>query len=126
ACARLAHLELAENRILAAKPWIERAQHLDPNLAEVRVARAFWDLATIRPDLAETTAREVWEKRTGDPAVRLQALVVLTAVAAGREKWDDVDHYVGKMSELSSGSPEVLVAAAEIAATWGERPRALK
>ena len=56
---------------------------------------------------------------------RLQALAILAAVAASREKWDQVDKYVGKMSELSANSPEVLVAAAEIAATWGERKRAM-
>jgi predicted Zn-dependent protease len=35
-----------------------------------------------------------------------------------------VDRYVAQMDELSAGSPEVLVAAAEIAMQWGERERA--
>ena len=41
-------------------------------------------------------------------------------MSAAREKWNDVDRYVGLMDRLSAGSPEVLVAAAEIAATVAE------
>ena len=124
ACARLAQLELGAGRTLDAKPWVTKAKALDPNLAEVRIAAAQWELATIRPDLAEKIAREVWEKEANGPTARLQALAVLAAVSASREKWNDVDKYVGLMDQLSAGSPEVLVAAAEIASTWGERQRA--
>ena len=45
-------------------------------------------------------------------------------VSASREKWKDVDKYIGLMDQLGAGSPEVLVTAAEIAFTWGERKRA--
>jgi Flp pilus assembly protein TadD len=126
ACARLALLELGENRIPDAKPWVAKARALDPNLPEVRIAAAEWELAVIRPDLAEKIAREVWEKEASGPTARLQALVILAKVSAAREKWDDVDNYVGRMDKLSAGSPEVLVAAAEIASTWGEPWRAKK
>ena len=101
--ARLAQLELGAGRTLDAKPWVTKAKALDPNLAEVRIAAAQWELATIRPDLAEKIAREVWEKEANGPTARLQALAVLAAVSASREKWNDVDKYVGLMDQLSAG-----------------------
>jgi hypothetical protein len=55
-----------------------------------------------------------------------QALAVLASVSAAREKWDDVEHFVSLMEKLCAASPEVLVAAAEIAATWGEGQRAVR
>ena len=124
ACAHLAQLELSQGRTLAAKPWVQKAQTLDANLPAVRIASAQWELVTIRPDLAEKIASEVWEKPASGPTARLQALAILAAVSASREKWNDVDKYVARMDELSAGSPEVLVAASEIAMQWGERERA--
>jgi tetratricopeptide (TPR) repeat protein len=124
AYARLAQLELTQGRALAAKPWLQKAQALDANLPAVRVASAQWELVTVRPDLAEKIANEVWAKQESGPTTRLQALAILAAVSAAREKWNDVDKYVALMDELSAGSPEVLVAAADIALLWGERERA--
>jgi tetratricopeptide (TPR) repeat protein len=124
ACARLAQMELAQGRTLAAKPWVQKALALDANLPAVRIASAQWELVTVRPDLAEKIASEVWEKQTSGPTARLQALAILAAVSASREKWNNVDKYVALMDELSASSPEVLVAAAEIAMQWGERERA--
>ncbi|MBZ5621719.1 MAG: DUF2974 domain-containing protein [Acidobacteriia bacterium] len=124
AYARLSQLELAQGRTLAAKPWVQKAQALDSNLAAVRIASAQWELVTVRPDLAEKIASEVWENQATDPTARLQALAILAAVSASREKWKNVDAYVALMGELSAASPEVLVAAAEIAILWGERERA--
>jgi tetratricopeptide (TPR) repeat protein len=124
ACAHLVQLELSQGRTLAAKPWVQKARALDANLPAVRIASAQWELATVRPDLAEKIAGEVWEKPASGPTARLQALAILAAVSASREKWNDVDKYVARMDELSAGSPEVLVAASEIAMQWGERERA--
>ena len=124
ACARLSQLELAHGRLLSAKPWVHKAQNLDADKPEVRVASAQWELATVRPDLAEKIAGEVWGNQASSPTVRIQALAILAAVSASREKWNDVDKYVSRMDELSAHSPEVLVAAAEIAIQWGERERA--
>lgn len=124
AYARLAQLELTQGRTLAAKPWVQKAQALDAKLPAVRIASAQWELATVRPDLAEKIAGEVWDNQATDPATRLQALAILAAISASREKWNNVDAYVSLMGQLSAGSPEVLVAAAEIAIQWGERERA--
>ena len=52
-------------------------------------------------------------------AVRMKALVILAAISASREKWKDVDKYVGQMDELATGSPEVLCVAANIAISAG-------
>ena len=124
AYARLALLELTTGRTLAAKPWLRKADALNPACPEVRLAQASWEVATVRPDRAEKIARELWENKAAGPTVRLQALTVLASVAAAREKWDRVDEYIELMSRLSARSPEVLVVAAEIAFTWGERTRA--
>jgi Flp pilus assembly protein TadD len=123
ACARLATLELAEGRTLDAKPWIQRARALGADLPEVRMAEASWQLVTVRPDLAEALARGVWDDKAASPTVRLQALAVLASVAASRERWTEVDERIAMMGQLAAGSPEVLVVAAEIAFTWGERKR---
>jgi tetratricopeptide (TPR) repeat protein len=125
-CASLADLELSEGRTLAAKPWVQKALALDPNMPEVRIASAHWEMAIVRPDLSEKIARRVWEDEANGPTVRLQALAVLASVSAAREKWNDVERYIGLMEKLRAASPEVLVVAAEIAATWGERQRAVR
>jgi tetratricopeptide (TPR) repeat protein len=125
-CARLAVLELSAGRTLAAQPWVRKALALDPKMPEVRIASAHWQMAAIRPDLAEKIARQVWEEGASDPTVGLEALAVLAAVSASREKWNDVERYIGLMERLHAGSPEVLVVAAEISATWGERQRAVR
>ncbi len=125
ACARLSDLALIQGRLLDAKPWVKKALALDPALPEVRLASARWEQATVRPDLAEQIAKEVWDKEASGPTARLQALAILAAISASREKWNDVDKYINQMSQLSANSPEVLVAAAEIAIQWAERPRAM-
>jgi tetratricopeptide (TPR) repeat protein len=121
AYARLAMLDLAERQILAAKAWVKKAQGINPDLPEVKIAVAHWYLAIIRPDLAEQLAVEVWTKANHSPPVRLQALTILAQVAATRDKWEEVDKYVAETEKLRASSPEVLVAAAEIAFAFGEQ-----
>ena len=120
ACAELARLELHENRIVNAKPWIARAKALNADSPQVRLAQAQWELATIRPDLAEDLAKGIWEDKAASPTVRLQALCVLASVSAAREKWRDVDRIIKLMEQINPGSPEVLVVAAENSFTLGE------
>ncbi|MBI3076483.1 MAG: hypothetical protein HYY85_05745 [Deltaproteobacteria bacterium] len=113
--AQLAVVELQQGWVAQGKKWATVAHQLAPQAPQVKAVLALAELFGATRERGERLAREVLAHPASDPPSKLVALIVLGALAAGRDDWPAVDEVIARGRAIAPFSPDIAVAMAHTA-----------